>query len=326
MRRFHRTSPRDSSRRRLWVYLAVGLFLLADIYLVATALTSTRAETSLPDSPPPAALVPTATPVPSPTGSVAASVSPVPLTRILSAVSSTIAWRAVTGTCPDPLAEPAVSTDGGASWTATDANGPTEVTALQSIDATNESVAQFVGFAEEDCSPQVVRTFVAGDNYSSSEDELDTMWFVDPADRSELHGPAGFQPAPCDAVVSLAPSSDADSAAVLCADGRLFATTDAATTWSPPVTVAGIVTVTATSTGYLAVATTTGTTTATDCIGVNLVALTADLTPTVTGCYPTEQTPAALAGNVAVAAADDTLWLWIGDATLRSTDAGRTWL
>jgi hypothetical protein len=272
----------------------------------------------------------------------------VPATRILSAVSSTVAWRAVTGTCPDPLAEPEVSTDAGATWTTSGANGPTEVTALQSIGPTNGSVAELLGFAQADCSAQVVRTFVGGDNYSSADDELDTAWYVDPADRAELHGPDGMQPAPCDAVVALAPGSSgssADTAAVLCADARIFTTADAAASWSAPLTVPGALALTATPGGYLALAagaaaatrptaTPAATAAPATCLGLGVIDLGIDSadpagapTATVTGCYVTAETAAALAGNIAVSAsADDTLWLWIGDLTLRSTDAGRTWL
>lgn len=345
MRRFRRSSPRDASRSRVWVYLAIGLFLLADAYLVATALTSSRADTSLPTAAPITTRAATATPTPTPVPVVV--VSPVPATRILTAVSSTVAWRAATGICPDPLAAPEISSDAGATWTTTDANGPTEVTALQSIAATNGSVAQLVGFAQSDCSVQVVRTFVGGDNYSSVENAVDTAWYVDPADRTEVHGPDGFQPAPCDAVVALAPGSASDSAAVLCGDARVFATTDAAASWTAPLTVPGALNLTATTEGYLAVAA--GTATRSDqstadpdstadsaiCLGLNIIDLslesgasgvTGDLSAATTGCYVTAVAPAALAGNIAVASVDETLWLWIGDDTVQSTDAGRTWL
>ena len=325
-----------SRRRRLIAYSAIGLFVLIDAVLVTSALTSTSVDAAVDASSTPAATAsvfptPSATPSPAlaatPTPTFAPAVSPVPASRLLSAVSTTAAWRATTGACPATAASPELSTDSGATWVTSNATAPTGVTALQNIFAQSESVAEFVGLADEDCAPQFVKTFVGGENYSSYPDELDVAWYIDPADRATVHGPDGLATAPCDAVVTIAPSlGDAGSAAVLCADGRLFATTDAAATWSPPVTVAGMVTLTATSTGYVAVATTTSATTPADCIGVDLVVLTADLAPTVTGCYPTEQTPAALAGNVAVAAADDTVWLWIGDATLRSTDAGRTWL
>ncbi|MDJ0338402.1 hypothetical protein [Cryobacterium sp. PH31-O1] len=330
--------PQQSRRRRLIAYSAVGLFLLIDAVLITSALTSTSVDAAVDASSTTAASAfPTASPTPSPaviptpTRTPSPAVAPVPASRLLSAVSNTAAWRATTGPCPATAASPELSTDSGASWTASNATAPTGVTGLQAITAQSESVAEFVGLDDADCAPQFVKTFIGGDNYSSYPDELDAAWYVDPADRATVHGPDGLAPAPCDAVVTLAASSaDADSAAVLCADGRLFATTDAATTWSPPVTVAGMVTLTATPTGFSAVTTAVTASSATadpaTCAGVNLVALNADLVATVTGCYETDETPAALAGNVAVAVADDTLWLWIGDATVRSTDAGRTWL
>lgn len=328
--------PQQSRRRRLIAYAAVGLFLLIDAVLIMSALTSTSVDAAVDASSTPAASAfptasPTPSPTPTPTRTAAPTVAPVPASRLLSAVSNTAAWRATTGPCPATPASPELSTDSGASWTASNATAPTGVTGLQSITAQSESVAEFIGLDDADCAPQFVKTFIGGDNYSSYPDQLDAAWYVDPADRATVHGPDGLAPAPCDAVVTLAASSDdADSAAVLCTDGRLFATTDAAATWSPPVTVAGMVTLTGTPTGYLAVTTTVTARSATadpaTCAGVNLVALSVDLVPTVTGCYETEETPTALAGNVAVAVADDTLWLWIGDATARSADAGRSWL
>lgn len=338
-------SPRDTSRRRVWVYAAVGVFLIIDAILVTTALTSTGVDTSLPAAAPAAPVAPTLTATPAPTATTAPSVvvSPVPATRVLSAASSTVAWRAVTGTCPNPLAAPAISTDSGATWTTTDANGPTGITALQSINASNGSVAQFVGFAATDCSPMVIRTFVGGDNYSAA-DELRSSWYVDPANRAELHGPSGVQAAPCDQVVALSPGTGANAAAVLCSDSRVFATTDAAISWSEPLAVSGALTLTATPDGYLIAAdgSATGQPPVAEnsdinpgaCLGLSIIrvttaddaAATTALTPTTTGCYVTAETPAALADTIAIAVADDTLWLWIGDAIWRSSDGGRTWL
>jgi hypothetical protein len=264
---------------------------------------------------------------------------PVPATRLLSAVSATAAWRASTGSCLTPAA-PELSTDSGTSWTGTDATGSSGATALQSIAAQSESVAEFIGL-DEDCVPQFIKTFVAGDNYSSYPDELDDAWYVDPADRAAVHGPEGLVPAPCDAVITLAASpADADSAAVLCADARIFATTDAAASWSAPLTVPGVLALTATDLGYIALAAgepAAASTTAADpvaCPGLSVVDVTVidsatdpvALTANTTGCYATAEAPAELASNIAVASADDTLWLWIGDLTLRSTDAGQSWL
>lgn len=336
-------SPRDPSRRRIWVYVAVGLFLLFDAYLITAALTSTRADPIASAETPQASRAPQTTPAPTPTALPAVLTSPVPATRILSAASPTVAWRAVSAICPDPLARPEVSTDSGATWTTTDANGPTGVTAIQSIDATNGSVAQLLGFAAADCSAQIVRTFVGGDNYSSANDKLDTAWYVNPTDRSELHGPNGVQPAPCNSVVALSSGPSKREAAILCADARVFATTDAAASWSAPLSVPGALTLTATPAGYVVLVAQAAsgqptnrpatTADATVCRGVGVVDVRLEpagdsagtLIGSSAGCYATAEAPAALAGNVAIASADGTLWLWIGDVTVRSTDGGRTW-
>ncbi len=338
-------SPRDTSRRRVWIYAAVGVFLIIDAILVTTALTSTRVDTSRPAAAPSATVAPalTATPTSTATPKPTVAARTVPATRVLAAASATVAWRAVTGTCPNPLAEPEISTDSGATWTTTDANGPTGITALQSINASNASVAQFLGFAASDCSPLVIRTFVGGDNYSAA-DELEGSWYVDPVNRAEVHGPSGVQAAPCDQIVALSPGAGANTAAVLCSDSRVFATSDAALSWSEPVAVSGALTLTATPDGYVIVAdgSATGQPPASAnsdsdpgaCVGLSVIRVTpADdaaaataLTPTTTGCYVTAETRAALAGAIATAVADDTLWLWIGDATWRSTDGGRTWV
>ena len=334
-------------RRRLIAYSAIGLFLLIDAVLITSALTSTSVDAAIDASSEPAATasafpVPSATPTTSPVPTAAPAVLPQPATRLLSAVSATAAWRASTGSCRASAA-PELSTDSGSSWTATDATGPSGVTALQSIAAQSESVAEFIGL-DENCAPQFVKTFVAGDNYSSYPDELDDAWYVDPADRAAVHGPDGLASAPCDAVVALAASpADADSAAVLCADARIFATTDAAASWSAPLAVPGVLTLTATDLGYIALAAGDPAASSMDsasvaCLGLSVVdvsvidpatnpaAETAALSASTTGCYATDEAPAELAATIAVASADDTLWLWIGDLTLRSTDAGQSWL
>ncbi|WP_104083271.1 hypothetical protein [Cryobacterium sp. Y11] len=308
-------------RRSVIAYAAVALFLLVDAVLITTALSPTPVDAATDASstarPTASALSTPPSPTPSATTTAAPAVAPAPATRLLSAVSDTAAWRATTGPCPATAASPELSTDAGESWIASDATGPSGATALQNITALSESVAEFVGL-DEDCAPQFIKTFVGGDNYTSYPVELEDAWYVDPADRATVHGPDGDAPAPCDSVVHLA-ASTSDSAAVLCADGRLFTTADAAATWSAPVALPGMVTLTATDTGYLAVVTSAD---PTDCRGVNIVPLTETLEAAGATCFETDLAPTALAGNVAVSTADDTLWLWIGDATLRLTAAG----
>ena len=259
---------------------------------------------------------PTVTPSSTP---VAEAILPLPPTRLLGAVDEKTAWRAVTGDCPATPASPELTTDGGATWKKTDATGPAKVTALQRLLVTSESVVEMVVLAKSDCAPQLVKTFVGGDTFKAYPDELDGAWFVDPADRATIHSPSGSAMAPCDAVVSLAVIND-KAAAALCADGRLFATEDAAVTWSSPASIPGAVALTATDTGYLAAAVGRA-----ECAGVQLLTLTPTLEATEFGCYKTDAQPASLAGNVAVSTAADTLWLWAVGAFVRSADGGANW-
>jgi hypothetical protein len=321
--------PRDSSRRRLWVYIAVAVFIIADIVLILWALNSNRADAT--SARPASAVVETAPPVVEPVETTSptphplatdAPVTPVASSRVLAAFDATTAWRATTGACPDTAAAPELTTNGGVTWKTTDATGPAKVTALQSIMVSSAKVASMVGLAQAGCAPQFVKTFIAGDNYASYPKELDSAWYVDPANRARVHSPAGDQSAPCEVVVALA-SRDPKAAAVLCAKGQFFATTDAAATWSKSVALPGAIALTATGSGYLVASAGRA-----DCTGVQVVALTDDLAlaQTHSGCYPLVQpVEANLPGNVAVSAADATIWLWVGDKLVRSSDNGTTW-
>ena len=317
--------PRDSSRRRLWVYLAVAAFLLVDIALIAFALNSNRPSDAAEEARP----APTygtqttsddaATPV-SPSAPAASAIAAVPPTRFLSGVDDTTAWRAVTGECPAAQAEPELTTDSGTSWTTTNATGPTEITAPQSLDATSESIVEFVGLSGVDCAPDFVQTFVGGDTFKSYPDKLASSWFVDPADRATVHSPAGETTAPCDSVIALAPR-DADSAALLCADQTVFTTTDAAAAWSSPITIPGAVNLAVTGAGYAVAAVGLP-----ECAGVQLIALSdesREVTPM--GCLLVEAPAEITPGSVAISEAADILWLWVGETVHRSLDGGLAW-
>jgi hypothetical protein len=243
---------------------------------------------------------------------------PVSATHLLAAVDATTAWRAQTGACPATAAAPQLTTDSGATWDTTDASGPTDVTAPQSLTVTSSSTVELLGLAKSGCAPQVVKTFVSGDNYKSYPEKVATSWYVDPANRARVHAPGADHAAPCTAVVSLAPQSDT-AAAALCADGRLFSTTDAAATWSAPATLPGAIALAPASTGYLVVSAGRP-----ECAGAQLLTVTDALVATVAGCYATSTPAAALPGTVAVSEAAGTIWLWAGNTVVRSTDAGAT--
>lgn len=301
-------------------------FLIIDAVLVAAAIGGVRPPwlVAATNAERPAAAV-TTEPTPTasasvPAGGAASTTVPVP-SRLLSAFDSTTAWRATTGVCPvasDSAAKPELTTDSGAVWKTTNATASTTMTSIQNLVATGKTTLELVGLSAAECKPQFAKTFVSGDNYALYPDQLSKKWYVDPADRSQIFTPNGVVPAPCAAVVSLVSKSTA--AVVMCADGQLNLTADGARTWSPAIIVAGVLSVTPSDNGYFAAVRGVA-----DCAGIQIVYSAAGADPTATGCFTTSVTASDLSGRVAISSAGDTLWMWAGDQTVRSTDSGKTW-
>lgn len=325
-----------AGRRRWWVIAGVTALVLLDVILVVWVVSRPQpSEAQDPASGP--SMVADESPEPSASSGASASPDPsagapvevaavetVPATRILDAVDADGAWRATTGACPDAAASPEVTTDGGETWSVTDATGPTGVTALQRIIASSVDVATMVGAAADSCAPTLIRTYVRGDNYEEYPADVGTAWHIDPADRAQVVTPDGSVAAPCASAVAVAPDGD-ESAAVLCADGTLSTTTDAGATWSAPADVAGGQSIDAVDGGYL-VARLGGTPCAGVAIGV--VSPGADdtsVTIAEAGCVPLSGDLAALAGRVAISGSEGAWWVWAGDTVARSTDRGATW-
>ena len=313
---------RQLAHRRLWV-VGLALFLIADIVLVAMALN--RPNPPVPD----ALMTPTFTSSPPPSSTP--TVEPrQPLktvrilnpTRILEARDDALAWRATTGPCSaDVAALPERTVDSGATWKQTNATGATDLVSLQTVTIEGTDVVSMIGQLASDCSTSLIRSYVAGDNYTRVPADLGGAWFVDPLDHAIVHSPAGDFAAPCENVMAFA-AMVGERAAVLCDGQTLHVTADAAASWSAAVSVPGAMNLTESAAGYLVA------TVSTDpaCVGVQLVTLPADgAAPTATGCFPTEAEPTSLAGNIAVSEGAETLWLWAGDAFVRSSDGGTTW-
>ena len=313
-----RRVPLDSSRRHIWIILVVVAFLTVDAVLLAAALRPPDLSARPPHTIP--TFTPTPTDGPSPTAGIITAA--VPSNRVLSALDDGTAWRAGTGTCPDTAASPERSTDGGATWVPTDATGTAEVLAPQTLWVLDRMTVELVALDEVDCTPQFVKTFVDGADYARYPAQLATSWYVDPADRSAVHTPAGKMAAPCAAVVSLAAASaSAGSAALLCADQTVFLTTDSGKGWSQSVRVIGAVNLGVTQMGYVIAAVGLP-----ECAGVQLIALSVNpTTVTPTGCLPVDEPAETMQGNVAVAEAAGTLWVWAGDSVMRSIDQGTSW-
>jgi hypothetical protein len=317
MPRPRRFDPHDTSRRRPWIYAAVLVFLLVDVLLIAWALGSNSPATSATTTGPIPSFTPQISATPTPTAKVPTVA--VPPTRILSALDATTAWRASTGECRAP-ATPEVTTNAGNTWSATDATAEVQITALQSLTVISDSLIQLVGLSADDCAPQFARSFVAGEDYSLAPNLLGDQWYVDPADRAVVHTPSGMMDAPCDSVVALAARTDTQ-AGVVCSDTRVFTTPDWGSTWSNSVTIRGAVNLAVTEMGYVI-----ATVGLPECAGVQLIALSVEPpTATPTGCLPVDEPAETMQGNIAIAEAAGTFWVWAGDSVMQSIDQGTTW-
>jgi hypothetical protein len=315
-----RSKARSSWRTRRWIIAAsVVTLVLLDVVLVSLALQSTQSSPTNSSASSKDLVAESPSPSPTSTSSIPPEVAPPATapTRILHALNDEVAWRVSTGACPGSAALPELTGDGGVSWTGTDAIGTTGLTSVQNISVTDPSIASFIGFDNQTCSPQFVRTFVAGDDFATYNDELDRSWYVTSA--GALHAPDGEVPAPCSAVLSLAPRAD-DAAAAFCSDGSIHVTTDRAATWITVPAIGSVVAVSSADTGFVA-----GLVGSSDCPGVKAAFLTDEGLVASSGCLVSDVAPGDLAGTVAIASTGNTIWMWAGDVVSRSLDGGQTW-
>ncbi|TFC32021.1 hypothetical protein E3O53_12090 [Cryobacterium sp. TMT2-18-3] len=315
---------RNNPARRRWLVGGLAVFLLFDVGLVFFALTATKPDSSAGTvAEAPAVVEPVETnpaevepPVVEPVETAAtATVAP---TRLLAALDSSTAWRASTSACPAASADPELTTDSGATWESFNASIETDASSILAISVTDDTEMSLVTLDIADCAPQLVSTFVAGDQWRAYPERVAAEWYIDPSTPDTVHSPSGDAAAPCATVATLAATDDS-SAAILCTDASVFTTTDAGATWSAPASIPGAAALTATADGYgVAVANSAG------CVGVALVTVSAagGLDTTARACLAATVIP----GETAVTAAEDgTLWLWAGDAFARSTDGGQSW-
>lgn len=236
--------------------------------------------------------------------------------RVMAAVDGNSAVRVAATTCPVPSTIE-ISDDAGATWEPLEVAG---VSTVQRITAGSDAFISLIGLAADGCRPAYERSFTGGVAWEAAPDELSASWFVDPANRSVLHAPAGDRPAPCAAVVQLA-VIDESSAAVLCDDASVHATIDSGASWLPSETVAGAAAIGVGRDRYLvAVVDRNG------CAGAQVVGMGTTDTGLVRGTAGACLSAAVASGDTAIASADDGVtWLWAGDTLARSEDGGETW-
>ncbi|WP_166996471.1 hypothetical protein [Paramicrobacterium fandaimingii] len=320
-----RNSARGRATGRRWFAIALALFLIADVALVVWAVTdrgagddvtplaATKTPIETPHETAHTEPMPSQTPTPSATPTTQPDATPP--TRVITAVSSDVAWRAQVATCPDGRVSIERSEDSGQTWQASEVAGDMDARSVLRIIATSENEAYAVTLEGEDCHASVVGTYVAGAEWAAYPDRLSGYWYVDPADRATVVTSSGPVDGPCDKVIAIAPR-DANDGAVLCANHSIFLTSDAGGSWSDEQMIEGAVDLTPASAGYYVAATGQG-----RCEGTSLIEIAEGTSTSPRGCVGEK----AAAGDVAISALDNTVWIWSGDLVQRSTDGGESW-
>lgn len=239
------------------------------------------------------------------------------LTRILGVQDDTVAYRTVTGPCPQTGFAVETSRDGGASWTiegdgaATGLSSPSRI--LTGLDGYLNVVAQNA----EDCSQVIVtQSYGFGSSWEAVEGGADLTWHLTPGDPSVVSVPGvGDVPLPCPAA-RLA-TIGGTAAAVLCSDTRLATTGDSGANWVLSEAFAGAEAIASTDDRYLIAQSGVA-----GCAGTQISRVGAGQIVENTVCVG--DTPAV--GQVAIGATSNNVaWLWAGDSVWRSVDGGYTW-
>lgn len=293
-----------------WAVAAIVVFVIVDAALVWWALASGRPETGSPQG----ELLPTLPPAPTGTDEPGAP-TPTPFAPVakpgvmLAALDANTAYRGQTGSCPGSPASFEVTTDGGATWTAGNTEGLTD---LQSVEPSEGGIVTMVA-RDAACLIGRYRTFVQGDDWEPT-GEVEPAWYVD---GDAVVGPGGST-TPCATGLVQAAGASPTSAAVLCASGQVLVTSDVGETWPTSPTGTGVVSIAAGPAGYVVAVTGDG------CRGIRIVTIDpSGGSATAPGaCVDADAAP----GTVAVAGASDgTIWAWTGGVLARSSDGGATW-
>jgi hypothetical protein len=248
---------------------------------------------------------------------VPVAIDTTPPVRILSALDATTAWRGTTGPCPTTTAAVERTTDSGESWASFNASIETDASSILTMTVVDRTETSLVTLDAIDCTPQVVDTYVAGEEWANYPERASGRWFINPSNRALVHTPNGDVAAPCASVAALAARSST-AAALLCADGTFLRTTDAGASWGAGIALNGAVNLAPANDGYLVVAQSQA-----SCNGLQVLA-TGEPTEaplSIAGCREAAFNP----GDVAVSSGGGTLWLWAGDALSRSNDGGAIW-
>jgi hypothetical protein len=241
-------------------------------------------------------------------------IEPVPVERLLLAISSKTAWRATVGDCNTP-GKIERSTNGGASWKGVVRTGPTPIVRL-GAEPSGDLLA--IGGTRRSCSVRYVA--YAGDGIVTSSASPANVWFPTPENRDEINGPDGTKGTPCHGHAIGLASLSLSRALVMCDDGTAMSSDNSGKTWLQVAKIPNALAVTAGSGRYWVAAVHEG------CDGVTVQSLTeknGSLTRDGTRCAVRLE---VAAGQVAFdVTGDGTIWLWSGSRVVVSRDDGQTW-
>lgn len=313
--------------------VALGAFLVVDVGLVGLALRSTAATPSSGEAgsaarpaaesgvsaggagaaAPGSGVTTDSAPATTPSGAASspsaapaedAVLEPTPVTIGLVAVDDSTAWRFARGSCGTGGSTLAVTEDGAQTWQPRVA--PFDTTLRVRV-RDNGSAAFAIG-GDGDCTPRFRQTRDTAQTWDRP-GPLPGAWYRDGKDSAVVGTEAGARAKPCgdSGVVDLA--VDDRSAIVLCGDGRLRSSATGKQ-WSDDGPVEGALALAVMGRRTLALVT------RDDCAGLAVVDA-ADPQKAL-GCAPVELSKVR-AGQVALAATGDAVWVAAGDTTLRAT-------
>jgi hypothetical protein len=240
-------------------------------------------------------------------------IQPVPVGRLLLAMSSKTGWRATVGDCNTPGTVER-STNGGASWKRIARTGPAPIVRLGA--APGDDIFT-IGGAGHSCSARYM-VYATDGTATASSTSLANVWYPTPGDRDEINGPDGAQATPCKGghVIGLAPLKSSQ-ALVICDDGAAMSTRNSGKTWRQVTQIPNTLAITAGRGRYWAAGV------QENCDGVAVQSLTEE-NASLTGarCAPGLD---VAAGQVAIDVTGGTIWLWSGSKVAISTDDGETW-
>jgi hypothetical protein len=233
-----------------------------------------------------------------------AVLEPTPITLGLVAVDDRTAWRFTRGSCDAGGSTLAVSEDGAQAWQPRVA--PFDTTLRVRV-RDNGSAAFAIG-GDDGCTPRFRQTRDAAQTWDRPA-QVPGAWYRDGEDPDVVGTEAGTRAKPCGdtGVVDLA--VDDTSALALCGDGRLRSSATGKQ-WSDEGSVEGALAVAVSGKRTLALVT------RSDCAGLAVVD--AGDPQKALGCAPVDLSQVR-AGQVALAAAQDAVWVAAGDTTLQAT-------